>query len=166
VSLGFLQLLLELLDVDLAVGQALFAAKQLCQLGLELVLAGEDAFLELRHLAAALLERLLGLRLQAYCLLSRLDLSLAAEVLGLALRLGDQLVAASCCLAEAAAVLELEPEREQRRSENETDGDSSGDEHGRSSWFAVPPTIRPEQSALIRSRQRRLRRSVPLETSS
>jgi hypothetical protein len=63
-------------------------------------------------------------------------------------------------------VLELEPEREQRRSEYETDCDSGGDKHARSLGVDVPPAIRPEQSALICSRQRRLHRPVPLATSS
>src|SRR4029450_3714814 len=124
-----LELLLQLLDVDLAVREALLAAEQLRELAFELVLPGEHAFLELRHMDAALLKRLLLLGPEAHRLLTRLDLALSPKGFRLSPRLRDELVSLSCRFTQARAMLELEDEREERRSENQADGDAGDDEH-------------------------------------
>jgi hypothetical protein len=152
--LRLLQLSLKLLDVRLTVCETLFAPQELRQLRLELVLSGEDALLELGHLAAPLLRVALGVGADADGLLPRLDLRLAAKVLGLSLRRVDQLVAPRRGFAEARAAEQLHDSEQDGRSEYEADGDS-GDEHARSFRVDIPPAIWPEQSALIRGRRRR-----------
>ena len=135
--LRLLQVDLELLDVRLAVGEALFAAEELGQLRLELILLGEDALLELRDLAAALLGVALGLGTDAHRLLARLDLGLAAQVVGFPLRVVDQLVASRGGLPEARPAQHLHHHEQESRSEDEADNDSGGDEHGLS-WGRLP----------------------------
>src|SRR6188508_2634548 len=81
--LRFLQVFLELLDVRLAVGNALVAPLELPLPALDLVLAGQEALLDLRHARALLADLPLDLRPEPHGLLARLDFRLAANGLGL-----------------------------------------------------------------------------------
>jgi hypothetical protein len=69
--------------VDVAVVDPLLAPAELVELGVELLLAGEDALLDLEDLAAPLLRLGLDLGADLDGLLARLDLRLAAEGVGL-----------------------------------------------------------------------------------
>jgi hypothetical protein len=164
--LGLLELDLEVLDVRLAIGEPLLATEELGQLPLELVLFRDDPLLELGDLPAALLGVALCLRPDADGLFPRLDLRLPPKVRSLTLGAGDELVAPRGCLAEARAPKHLHDDEQQARSEDEADSDSGGDEHGRSLGSEYHPPSGLSKSALIRSRRRRLHRSVPLARSS
>jgi hypothetical protein len=79
-----LQVVLELLDVHLAVREPLLPALELDPLALELVLAGGDLLLDARGLGAPVAHLRLDLRAQLHRELARLDLRLAAGRLRLA----------------------------------------------------------------------------------
>ena len=83
--LRLLQVLLELPEVDLAVGEPLVLALELDELPLDVLFLREDALLDLQDLRAAV--GVLGVDVGAELdrLLTRLDLRLAPERLGLAL---------------------------------------------------------------------------------
>src|SRR5206468_2468963 len=73
------QLVLELLDVHLAVGEALIAALELLLPALGLVFAGQETFLDLRHPCALFSDLALDLGSETDGLPRRLDLGPAAE---------------------------------------------------------------------------------------
>ncbi len=77
-----LQLVLQLLQVLLAVGDPLVTARQLGQLARDVVLLGEHALLDLDDGVAPLPQLRLELRTQLDRLLPRLDVGLAAGRLG------------------------------------------------------------------------------------
>src|SRR5215203_2041688 len=135
--LRVLEIDLELLDVRLAIGEALLAAKELGQLHLELVLLRKDTLLKPGDLAAALLGVALGPSTDAHRLLARLDLGLAAQVFRFPLRVVDQLVAPRSSLPEARPAEHLHHHEQESRSEDKADSDSGGDEHGLS-WGRLP----------------------------
>src|SRR5215207_2205451 len=120
--LRVLEIDLELLDVRLAIGEALLAAKELGQLHLELVLLRKDTLLKPGDLAAALLG---------------VELGLAAQVFRFPLRVVDQLVAPRGSLPEARPAEHLHHHEQESRSEDKADSDSGGDEHGLS-WGRLP----------------------------
>ena len=74
--------------MDLAVGEALVSALEVLLPALDLVLAGQDALLDLRDPAPLLCDLSLDLRPKADGLLTRLDLRLAADCLRLSARFG------------------------------------------------------------------------------
>ena len=89
--LRLLQLLLELAEVRLAVGEPLVLARELDELPLDLLLLREHALLDLQHRLAAVGELGVDLGAKLDGLLPRLDLRLAAQRLGFALGVLDQL---------------------------------------------------------------------------
>ena len=100
-DLRLLQLVLELAEMDLAVGEALILPRQLDELPLDLLFLREHALLDLQHRLAAVGELGVDLRAQLDGLLARLDLRLAAERLGFALGVLDQLAPDAPRLADA-----------------------------------------------------------------
>ena len=97
VVLGRLRLLLELLEMALAVEEALLAPLELGQLAVDLLFLRDHPLLDLGDLGALVLELLLDVGAELERLLARLDLRLAPDRLGgpdgvgggaLALRLG------------------------------------------------------------------------------
>ena len=80
-------LLLQLAEVDLAVGDALLAAGQLGQLPVDVVFLRDHALLDLHDLVAPLAQLRLELGAELDRLLARLDPRLAPRRLGVALRL-------------------------------------------------------------------------------
>ena len=120
--LGRLELVLELLDVRLPVGQALLAALDLRRPPRDLVLGLGDSLLDLGDLGAPVLHLGLDVGTQLDRELARLDLRLPPDRLGFAL--GD---------VHAGAA----PEHQQRGSEPGSDSES--DERRKRSEHAVLP---------------------------
>src|SRR5262249_40768634 len=89
VVLRLLELVLERLDVHLAVAQPLLAPRELRQLLVDLLFLLEDALLDLDDLDAAVLHLRLDLRPKLDRLLARIDLRLAPDGLGLPLRVPE-----------------------------------------------------------------------------
>ncbi len=87
--LGLLELLLERLDVHLAVTEPLLAPLELHELRIRLGLLLEDALLDLHDLQAPVLHLGLDLAPKLDRLLARVDLSLAPDRLGLTFRVGE-----------------------------------------------------------------------------
>jgi hypothetical protein len=116
-----LELLLELLRVRLAVGEPLLAARDLDVLRLDLVLPRVQALLALHHLRAPLSEFLLELGPQPDRLLARLDLRFAAERLGLAAPVGEDLLAHAARRAEPGAAPERDRGQRQGRADRKSD---------------------------------------------
>ena len=113
-QLELLHLLLQLPEVDLAVGDALLAAGQLGQLPVDVVLLREDALLDLHHRVAPLPELLLELGAQLDRLLARLDRRLPARRVGLAARLVQQQRALAPRGLESRPGHEPQPEKRAR----------------------------------------------------
>ena len=134
-----LQLLLELLDVHLAVVQALVAALDLRLLPRDLVLGGRDLLLDPGGLGAPLLHLGLDLRPQLDRELARLDLRLAPDRLRLAL--GD---------VDARPAAEHQQRRRHGGAESESDERRNRSEHA-----VLPPEgeggFRDEASRVLTS---------------
>ena len=153
-----LQLLLQLLEVDLAVGDALLAPRELRELAVDVVLLLQDALLDLDDVVAPAAE--LGLELGAELdrLLPRLDLRLAPRRVRVAARLLEQ----QRRVRRAASSRDpaTQPQRDQRRGRtgDESDHDCQRRLHGRS-LRALSPHGAHRRSALAPAR-RRARRSI------
>ena len=93
VPLRVAELLLERLDVDLAISEPLLSPLELRETGVDVELLLEDALLDLRDLDAPILDLALDLAAKRDRLLARFDLRLAPKRLGLALRVAEQLLA-------------------------------------------------------------------------
>ena len=146
--LELLHLLLQLPQVDLAVGDSLLAPRQLGQLPVDVVLLRDDALLDLQHRVAALAQLRLELGPQLDRLLADLDRRLAPRCVRLAASLVEE--QRTACAARRRAATGAEPEREQRRAcaGCESDHDCQGNEHGRSYGLCSPHGARPRRSAL------------------
>src|ERR671930_144930 len=158
---GLLELLLELLRVRLAVGEPLLAARELDDLRVDLLLPRVQPLLALDHPCAAVGELLLELAPQSNRLLARLDLRLAPERLGLAPRVGQNLLAHASRRAEPGAAPERDRGQRQARADRKSDEYSGGDEHsGSCPWVgwsrraAATPDTRPARSSNRRTRSR------------
>jgi hypothetical protein len=128
-ELGLLQLLLQLPEVRLAVGEALILAGEVDELPLDLLLLGEDALLDLQHRLAPVGELRIDLGPELDGLLARLDLRLPPQRLGLALGVLDQLPADSLRLADPGRAERLHREQCEAGSYRDPDGDSDPDQH-------------------------------------
>ena len=113
-----LQLVLELLDVRLPVGEALVAAFDLRRPAGQLVLGGRDPFLGACSFAAPLLHLILDLTSKLDRHLARLDLRLAANRLGFALGDMDARTAANDQQRRSEAGTESESDERRKRREH------------------------------------------------
>ena len=103
---------------------------ELDELPLDLLLLREDALLDLQHRLAPVGELRVDLGAQLDRLLPRFDLRLAAQRLGFALGVLDQLAADPPRLADARRAEDLNREQGERDSCGDSDGDSDPDQHG------------------------------------
>ena len=124
-----LELLVELLRGDLAVVHALLAARELGQLPIEVLLERRDALLGLGDLRATVAHLLLDLRAECQLALTRLDLGLAADRIGLPLGLVDQERPAAAHLAQPALLQHHDRDHGRHRSDDDSDCDAGDDEH-------------------------------------
>jgi len=148
--LQLLHVLLQLAEVNLAVGDALLAPNELRELAVDVVLLRDHALLDLHDLVAALAELRFELGAKLDRLLARLDAGLAPRHLGVTLRLVENEVPlpARCVKARASN----QPQRD------ECAGDSGGgcnhdchdDEHGRSYGLVARTTHLRRRSACRR----------------
>ena len=138
-----LEVFLELLRVDLAVGDTLLAPRQFGQLPVDVLLFRQHALLDLEDLVAPLSDLLLDLGAQADRGLTRLDLPLPAQRVGLALRLAPHHVGLALGLADeqlarpargrqARAREGVERQEGQAGSHCQADQDPDDDDHARS----------------------------------
>ena len=138
-----LHLILQLAQVNLAVGHTLFTPGQLGELPVDVVLLRDDALLDLHHRVATLAELRLELGTQLHRLLARLDPRFPARRVGLSLSLVEEPG------ADASRVLDPrpaeQPDREQRSDESnrDSDHDCHRDGHGRSYGFGHPHAALP-----------------------
>ena len=147
-DLHLLQLVLELAEMDLAIGEALVLPGQLDELPLDLLLLREHALLDLQHRLATVGELGVDLRAQLDGLLAGLDLRLAAERLGLALGVLDQLAPDPSRLADAGRAEDLHREQRKRDPCGDSDGDSDPDQHEQGSSVGLPhPSPGPRRSS-------------------
>ena len=119
--------------MGLAVSHALLAAGDLDEPLLDLLLPREDALFDLQHLLAAVVELRVDVGPELHRLLARLDLRLAAERLGLALGVLDQLLADPARLPDTRRPEDGHCEQGDRGSDGDPDCDSDPDQHARSS---------------------------------
>ena len=128
--LDLLQLLLQRAQVRLAVGHALFAARQLRQLALDLLLRREDALLDLRHPGSPFRKLSLDLGPEPDRLLAGLDLRLAADRLSLAFGLGEEQFAHPPGRTHPGSAESTQSHQdEERREEDDPYDDGDFDEH-------------------------------------
>jgi hypothetical protein len=129
VRLDLLQVLLELAEVRLTIGDALVSARELCELVLNLGFLCEDALLDLHDLRPALGDFGLDLGPDFHGLLARLDLRFSPERVGVALRILEELAPDLTCFADTR---DAEPEhRHERAGDSNGDADDKSDrEHG------------------------------------
>ncbi len=153
-ALRLLQLLLELLQVRLAVRDPLLAAGEVGQAPVGLLVLRVGPLFELHHLAAARLDLRVELGAQAHRLLARLDLGLAQLRVRLALRLLEDEASLAAGRGEARAAELGEHDEGRRDSDDESDGDSDDDQHARllpwvsSRGFTANPTRRRPHAEL------------------
>src|SRR6185503_16898973 len=135
-----LQLLLELLQMHLAVADALLPPRDLDGLLLELALALRDPLLDLRDLDPAILNLAVDLRPKLHRELSGLDLRLPPDGLRLAVRVGDRPPALLLAPPDRRAARRAEPHCGRARPDRDTDerGDEREHLHSSRSW----PTCR------------------------
>ena len=119
--------------MDLAVADALLAPGQLDELLLELRLTLRDPLLDLRDLDAPILHLALGLRAKPDRELSRVDLGLTADRLGLALGVGDRPPPLLLAPANVRRARGTQPERGRDRPDTESDQRRDHREHLHSS---------------------------------
>src|SRR5215471_8760984 len=86
-----LQIVLQLLEMRLAIGRSLLTPLQLVELCLDVRLDPDDTLLDLRYLESAILNLSLYLAAQTHGFLAYLDLRLASSCLDLALDVGEKL---------------------------------------------------------------------------
>ena len=150
-QLELLHLLLQLPQVNLAVGDALLAAGQLGQLPVDVVLLREDALLDLHHRVAPLTELLLEVGAQLDRLLARLDRSLPARRVGLAARLVQQQRALAPRGLESRPCHEPQPEKRRATTDCQCDHDCYDNEHWRLLGL-VPPAARRVRRSTFQAR--------------
>src|SRR3954453_13623984 len=144
-----LELFLELLRVQLPVGDPLFAPRQLGQLAVDLVFLREYALFDLQRLGPSGRDFLLDFGPEPDGLLPRLDLRFSAERVGVSTRLGDQELARAARRGESRAGQRVERQEGEARSYCQADHYPDDDEHARSLLDAgrVPgwgPVVRVE----------------------
>src|SRR5579862_36252 len=145
--LQLLQLVLERAEVRLAVGDALIAARELDELALDLLLLRNEPLLDLHHRLPAVAEVGVDLGSQLHRLLACFDLRLAADGLGFAVRVLEDLPVEAPRLADARRAEHLHGDEREHRSSDDSGGDCDADEHGQ---LLVPMGCRP--SAAVRRR--------------
>ncbi len=156
--LHLLQLLLQLAEMRLAVGEPLILAPELDQLPLDLLLLREHALLDLQHRLTAVGELGIDLGAQLHRLLARFDLRLATHGLSLALGVLDQLPADAPRLADARCTEDLHGDQRERESCDDPGGDSDDDLHGQAprsvevATSAIGPAVRITESRSVRRR--------------
>jgi hypothetical protein len=128
----FLELLLELLRVHLAVGDALLTARELRELAVDVLLLADDTLLELQHLGAPVGHLLLDLRPEADRLLARLDLGLPPQRVGLAFGLGDEELPGAARGCEAGTCEGVQGEKGKAGAGSEADQYPDDQIHARS----------------------------------
>ena len=138
------ELLLQLLDVDLAVAEPLLAPLELVELRVDLLFLLEHALLDLHDLVPAVLDLGLDLGPEDDRLLARVDLGLTANRVGLPLGVSEDPAPRRLRLADAGA----RERRQKHRSRERPDEDS---DHHRSDREHVPSV---ERSRLPRNRPR------------
>src|SRR5215212_10562684 len=126
------QLLLQLLRMRLAIGDALLTPSELRELAVDLVLLGQHPLLDLDDLGSALRDLLLDVRPELHGLLAGFDLSLAPHRLGVAARLGQEQLPRPARRREPRAGQRVQGYEGEGRPSSEADQDSNDDEHGRS----------------------------------
>ena len=127
--LGELLLLLQLLEVDLAVNKPLFSPHELGQLPVDLLLLREHALLDLDRPPALLRDLGLDLRPESHGLLARADLRLPAEGLRLSFRVLQELPPELSRLPDPRAPESAECDCAGCSAEDETDEYPDHDEH-------------------------------------
>jgi hypothetical protein len=127
--LRLLQVLLELAEMRLTVGESLVSPGELDELPLYLRFLREDALLDLEHLGPAVDELRIDVGTQLHGLLACLDLRLAPHRLGLALRVVDQLLADAAGLAHPGRAEDGDCEQGKHRPDCDPDGESYPDQH-------------------------------------
>ena len=157
IALRVAELLLESLDVNLAIAEPLLLALDLGEPRVDLELLGEHALLDLRDLDAPILHLALDLASQRDGLLARVDLSLAPHGLGLALGIGEQPLAIRARDAHARARPRHEDDRRGDSSDDDSDECCAGREHGASAGGCRSPAGSPR----VLSPGRRPARSPP-----
>ena len=148
--LRLLQLVLQLAEVRLPVGEALILPAELDELPLDLLFLREDALLDLEHGVATVGELPVDLRPQLHGLLARLDLCLAPDGLRLALGVLDELTVQPPRLADPGRAEGLHGDEREHEPDRDPDGDSDSDQHvpGTSlGWGSHPPGVGPAAAA-------------------
>ena len=130
--LEVLQVFLQLLEVDLAVGDSLLAPDQLGQLPVDVVLLREHALLDLEHLVAAAPQLALQLIANRDGLLARLDRSFTARRVGFVTRLLEQQCARAACGFETRARDQAQHGKRGEGADCKCDHDCHDNEHTRS----------------------------------
>src|SRR5664279_2469769 len=126
-----LQLVLQLPEVHLAIGEPLVLALELDELSLDVFLLRKHALLDLQHLHAAI--GVLGVDVgpELDRLLARFDLRLAPERLGLALGIVHELTVNAARLADARRSEHLHREQDEGCSNGDPGGNCDPDVHVR-----------------------------------
>ena len=140
-SLRVLLLLLQLLQVRLAVGEPLLATRQLGQLRVDLLLLGEHALLDLDDARAMLGDLLVDLGAQPDRLLARADLGLAAERVRLARGVLEHELALLLGRAEPRLAERADGDGDGGSADDQSDQNPDCDQHG-SSWVGWPRCCR------------------------
>src|SRR5207248_8928861 len=115
--------------VRLAVGETLVLACELDELALDLLFLREHALLDLQHLLPALGDLGVDVRAELDRLLTRLDLGLAAQRFGLALRVLEQLAVDASRLADPGDAEGLHGEQREQDSDDDPCSDTDPDQH-------------------------------------
>ena len=127
--LHLLELVLELAEMRLPVGETLVLALEVDELSLDLLLLREHPLFDLHDGAAPVGKLAVDLRPQLDGLLPRLDLRLAPERLRLALRVLEQLPAHAARLADPGGAEDLDCEQGEHGAGRDPDGDCDPDQH-------------------------------------
>ena len=127
--LRLLELLLELANVLLPVGDALVAARELLELLLDLGLFRQDALLDLQHLCPPVGQFRVDLAAQADSLLAGLDLRLTPHSVALAARIVEQLVADPAGFRHSCRAEDRDREQRESGAYSDPDGNSDSDQH-------------------------------------
>ena len=138
-ALRLLELLLELPDVFLPVGEPLIAARELLELLLDLELLRQNALLDLQNLSASVdyfnikVDKEIGVDLasQPHGLLARFDLRLAPHGLPFASCVFEELVADPASLCHSGRAEDGDGEQGQGGASGDPDGNSDPDQHCR-----------------------------------
>src|SRR6185436_4466626 len=131
-ALGVPELLLQRLDVDFAVAEALLAPFELRQARVDIELLLQDTLLDLCNLYAPVLHLALDLAPESDGLLARFDLCLAADGVGVAPRGSVERVVLGTRCAQARVRPGEQDDARAYRSDDDSDERCAGREHGTS----------------------------------